>query len=127
MAFEYNASGKIKVNGCSESGSKRNILSKYDSGERVWILSKAKMGKIESVVIKRSRAARPDSVSYSGVEWSTVYTDTFNRVWMERELVTGLEAEEIISEYSEKILQETRRFYEGECFPIKPEGCPQSS
>ena len=54
----------------------------------------------------------------------TNYVDTFNRVWLENELITQENAFDFARIWWENIRQMGRRmFEEGACYPIKPEGC----
>lgn len=122
--MEYQAGGGVKVRGCAGADVKRNYQVRYSVGERVWVGRKARMGKIESVVIKRSRVKVPDEPSYGGYAIAVLYTDTFNRVWIESELVSQEEAQELLQWSSERKAAEIRAMYErGACFPISPEGC----
>jgi hypothetical protein len=124
MPFEYEAEGRVRVNGCAGIAVKENYDMLYGVGDRVWIKKKARMGEAESVVIKRLARRRKRSLTYSGLDWQVVYTDTFNRVWMEYELVSEEDATDLILTYEEKVLADTRRKYdEGACLPIKPRGC----
>ena len=124
MPFEYEATGRVRVNGCAGTGSRPDYEMMYGVGERVWMAGKARIGKIESVVIKRSGRKMGGRISYCGVNWQATYTDTFNRVWMEHELVTEQQAMNYVDSYNERILAAIRKKYdEGACFPIKPEGC----
>lgn len=124
MPFEYEAIGRVRINGCAGTGSKPDYDMMYAVGERVWIAGKARMGKIESVVIKRSGRKMGGRISYSGIDWKTTYTDTFNRVWMEYELASEQEAMYYVDSYNERMSAAIRKKYdEGACFPIKPEGC----
>lgn len=124
MLFEYEAIGRVRINGCAGTGLRPDHEMMYGVGERVWIADKAKIGKIESVVVKRSGRKMRGRTSYCGVDWQITYTDTFNRVWMEYELVTEQQAMNYVDSYNERMIAAIRKKYdEGACFPIKPEGC----
>jgi hypothetical protein len=124
MPLEYEASGRVRVNGCAGISYARNYLTEYSVGDRVWVRKKASLGRFESVVIKRVRVGSAGNPSYGGSETVVVYTDTFNRVWMERELVSLQEAEALVSSYNSMVSAKTREMYDrGACLPIKPEGC----
>lgn len=123
-SMEYQADGGVKVRGCAGTGLRRNYPVRYSVGERVWVGRKARMGKVESVVIKRSRVSVPDRPSPGGYATAVVYTDTFNRVWIENELVNQEEAQELLQWSAERKAAGVRAMYEtGACFPISPEGC----
>lgn len=123
--MQYDATGGINVNGCSGFGLEPDYGLIYSVGERVWILAKARKGMVESVVIKRhSRNRRRSGISYEGTDWQIAYTDTFNRVWLEYELVTEQEAAEMVADFENRRLAKIREYYDkGACLPIKPEGC----
>lgn len=122
--MQYQADGGVKVRGCAGTGVKRNYPVRYSVGERVWIGRKAMMGKIESVVIKRSRVKAPDRPSPGGYSIAIVYTDTLNRVWLEDELVSQEEAQDLLQRNAERMAKEIRTQYDrGACPPISPEGC----
>jgi hypothetical protein len=53
-----------------------------------------------------------------------LYTDTFNRVWAENELLSEENASDQAMIYLKNIQEEGRRLFEEDgCFPITPPGC----
>jgi hypothetical protein len=65
---------------------------KYAIGSRVYIIDSAKSkGKLESVVIKKY--AINDDI------YEIIYTDTLNRIWMEKELCSKIIAKEYALTY----------------------------
>lgn len=122
--MDYEALGKVTVNGCAGIGVKENYISLFSVGQRVWIKKKARVGKIESVVIKRKARRTLGRVTYTGIEGQFFYTDTLNRIWREDELVSESESMNLISSHENKEAEQFRALYDGgACFPIKPEGC----
>jgi hypothetical protein len=74
-----------------------NVL--YDVGSKVYIKKKAKKGIIEYVFIKKFQ--------FNGLPPGTlVYVDMFNRVWLERELITQSQAVELALSFWNKRLDE---------------------
>jgi hypothetical protein len=75
------------------------------------------------VVIKRFAKSLADSLDrYSNP--MIMYTDTFNRVWAENELLSEENASDQALIYLKNIEEEGKRlFEENGCFPIPPEGC----
>lgn len=122
--MDYNASGRVRVNGCAGTGWEGDYQMKYSVGQRVWIKKKAILGIAESVVVKRLNRKMLDRISYTGIDWQAFYTDTFNRIWREDELISEAESSELIAKYEQKEFENFKKMYdEGACFPIKPEGC----
>lgn len=118
MPTNYESSGGVRVNGCAGFTSKRNFPVRFSPGDRVWIESKARKGKVESVVLNRFH------VNEAGGGFVVVYADTFNRVWLEYELVDQAEAETLLEEHRRIVLERSRSLYAGgACFPINPEAC----
>lgn len=118
MPTNYESSGGVKVNGCAGFASKRNFPVRFSPGDRVWIERKARRGRIESVVLSRFH------LNEAGGGFVVVYADTFNRVWLEYELVGQDEAEALLEAHRRAFLARNRSLYaSGACFPIKPEAC----
>ena len=118
MPTNYESSGGVRVNGCAGFASKRNFPVRFSPGDRVWIERKARRGRAESVVLSRIH------VNEVGGGFVVVCVDTFNRVWLEHELVGQGEAEALLDAYRRDELDRVRSFYaSGACFPIKPEAC----
>jgi len=123
MNYSYEGSGIIEISGCSQISIKKNFIIEFPLRTRVWIKDKAKKGILESVVIKRINAIPPEE------EWATLnyqpiinYVDSFNRVWLEDELIIEAEAIDLSTAYFEYIDQLTRRkFEEDGCVPFSPE------
>lgn len=116
--FSYEGSGRIRVVGCAEFSAIKRFLSLFMARQRAWIKRKADLGIVESVVIKRVNVLSPDSIlSEWGSEPEVTYTDTFNRVWMESELVTKENAIDMAKVWWENVAQHSRRLIEEDgCF-----------
>lgn len=125
MDFNHEASGRIRVVGCAGISLVKNYLTLFLPRQRAWIKKKARLGKVESVVIKKVNALPPESmISDWGSEPEITYTDMFNRVWLEEELTSEENAVDLSRVYWENVAQHARRVFEEDgCFPIKKEGC----
>ena len=121
--FEYEPTGTIRVVGCAGVKLKKNFLALFIVGSRVYIRKSARIGELKSVVIKRFAKSLTDSLDrYSNP--TIMYTDTFNRVWAENELLSEENAADQAMIYLKNIEEEGRRlFEENGCFPIPLEGC----
>lgn len=121
--FTYEPTGEIRVIGCAGFNLKQNFFVLFNVGSKVYVKNKAKSGILESVVIKRLKR-EIDASHYKGYFPQIVYTDTTNRVWLERELLSEENAVDAAKAYWIRIEQEGRILFEERgCFPIPPEGC----
>lgn len=125
MDFSYEGSGGVRVVGCAAFEGAKNYTTQFLPRQRAWVRRKARLGLIESIVVKKINTLSPEEmVSDWGSEPEVTYTDMFNRVWLEEELVNEETAVDLARIYWENVAQTARRmFEEGECFPIKKEGC----
>jgi hypothetical protein len=90
--MDYQPDGSIRFCGFALVKVEKRYLVNFPEGARVYIKRKAKMGALESVVIKRINRSVPQQYSYRGIDAVVSYVDTFNRVWIEEELVSADEA-----------------------------------
>lgn len=121
MSYFYNNnSGGIRVVGCAGINIQQNFIVRFLIGDRVYIKRKAIIGKIESVIIKRMNGVFPKYKEFNeAVQPDVNYVDTFNRVWLESELITQENAFDLAKIYLENIRQDGLRFFEeGGCWPI---------
>lgn len=122
MSYYYkNSLGGIRVAGCAGISIKQNLIVRFLVGDRVYIKRKAIIGKIESVIIKRLNGVFPKYKEFNEVVQPDLnYVDTFNRVWLESELITQENAFDLAKIYLENIRQDGLRFFEegGGCWPI---------
>lgn len=121
-SFFFQGSTKpIRVVGCAGLSIKQNLIVRFLVGDRVYIRKKARMGLIESVVIKRINGVFPKYEGFNtAIQPDVNYVDTFNRVWLEDELVSQETAIDLARIYLENIRQEGLRFFEeaGGCWPM---------
>ena len=125
MSYSHEGSGIIRAVGCAEIELKKNVYVLFAEGHRAWVRRKAHLGTLESVVIKRINALFPrDRPSEWGVQPEITYADTFNRIWLEEELISEENAIDLARIYWENVAQHARRvLQEDGCLPIKPRGC----
>jgi hypothetical protein len=121
--FDYEAKGTIKIVGCAKITTEKNYIVKFLEGSRAFVRKKARLGKLESIVIKRVRRVPLGSPSRYGIQPEIMYTDTFNRVWEESELISQEDAVDLAMIYWQNISQEGRILFEqgGACLPIPSE------
>lgn len=121
MSYYFpSSSGGVRVVGCAGVSIKQNLIVRFLVGDRVFIRRKAHLGVIESVIIKRINGVFPKYEGFNtAIQPDVNYVDTFNRVWLEDELVTQENAIDLARIYLENIRQEGLRFFEeGGCWPI---------
>jgi hypothetical protein len=122
--FNHEATGHIRIAGCAGLGLYKNYTVLFVVGSRVYVKRKARIGVMEPVVLKKINRIMPKNSHYRGIQAEINYVDTFNRVWMEDELLSEENAVDIASIYWRNIDQLGRRMFEEDgCLPIKPEGC----
>jgi hypothetical protein len=119
-SFYYQGSGSVvRIVGCAELGIKQNLIVRFLVGDRAFVRRKARLGKMESVTIKRINGVFPKYEGFNtAIQPDINYVDTFNRVWMEEELASQENAIDLARIYLENIRQEGLRFFEeGRCWP----------
>jgi len=97
--------GGISTAGCS---SPIELVKKYPHifglGSSVYVKNKAQnKGILEKVVVKRVNRVFPSSPTCAGIAAIFNYVDTFNRVWLEEELVWQPEAVTLATAYWQNI------------------------
>lgn len=120
-SFSYeNSVGTVRVVGCAGLSVKQNLVVRFLVGNRAYIRRKALKGTMESVIIKRINGVFPKYKGFNtAIQPDINYVDTFNRVWLEDELVSQEHAIDLSRIYLENIRQEGLRFFEeGGCLPI---------
>lgn len=112
-------SGYVRVVGCAEVGIKQNLIVRFLVGDRAYVRRKAHLGVMESIIVKRINGVFPKYEGFNtAVQPDVNYVDTFNRVWLENELVSQENAIDIAKIYWENIRQDGLRFFEeGGCWP----------
>lgn len=122
--FNHEATGHIRIAGCAGIGLHKNYTVLFVVGSRAYVKRKARIGVMEPVVLKKINRIMPKNSSSRGIQAEINYVDTFNRVWMEDELLSEENAVDLASIYWRNIDQLGRRMFEEDgCLPIKPEGC----
>jgi hypothetical protein len=104
----YQSIGSIRITGCSIIKFKKNFLVNFAIGSRVYIKKKAKIGILESVVIKKIYRTLPEKYTYQGIDAVISYVDTFNRVWIEDELVWNEDAIDYAKIYWRRVEQDAQ-------------------
>lgn len=97
--MDYEATGGIVIGGCAAFKVTKRYITKFGVGARVYIRKKALKGKLESVVIKKINRVMPASPTCAGILKEVNYLDTFNRVWMEEELIWQADAVDLATLY----------------------------
>lgn len=72
-----------------------NFISKFGIGNSLYVKEKANMGKLEKITIRR--------IHFFDNGYVKNYVDTYNRVWMENEIIEKNKAIELAISYYEKI------------------------
>lgn len=112
----YESIGSIRITGCAIKRIEKNFFIKFALGSRVFIKKKAKLGILESVVLKKVNRVEPDNYSYNGIQPVINYVDTFNRVWIEDELIGESLAIDLAKIYWYRTQQEAQQLLEkGNC------------
>ena len=94
MDFDYIASGSINLIGCSGPNSIGYVaITEFLEGDFAWIKYRADKGLLERVNIKK--------INFQTI-YQYNYQDTFNRVWLERELCSLEEAQAKIHDFKVK-------------------------
>lgn len=121
IMFDYEAKGKIRIVGCAIFDAKKNYIVKFLEGTKAFVKKKARLGVVEYIVIKKTRRIMPANPSCYGIQPEIMYTDTFNRIWCEEELISQESAIDLAKLYWENINQEGRALFEegGMCFSIE--------
>ena len=94
--FNYVGSGNINLTGCYAAFKSINFKTKYTKGDVVFLKKKAKKGILESVAIKDVRIL---GGGFSSNQITAIYTDTYNFLYNEDELLYPNEAYELKNNY----------------------------
>lgn len=112
----YEAEGKIELFGCAKASLELDYQVDYEIGERVYIKEKAKTeGVLLSVVIKET--TRNEYTDMSG--YVVGYVDTFNRFWLEEELITLPLATDFAKLYWMQIRDEAKELMRTGCYDFE--------
>ncbi len=89
--FSYTASGSISLGGCASYKMAIYLYFQYQIGSFVFSKEKALKGVYETIVIKK--------VEFPN--YNILYTDTYNALWSENELVPYSQAKILVDNYFE--------------------------
>jgi hypothetical protein len=118
--MNYQATGSIRITGCSLNKLQKNFLVYFSIGSRVYIKKKAKLGILEPVVLKKVYRTEQENF-YNGIQPAITYVDTFNRVWMEDELTWEADAIDYAKIYWRRVEQDAQELLEkGGCLRYPP-------
>ena len=100
-------------------GIKQNLIVRFMVGDRAFVKRKARLGTMESIVVKRINGVFPKYEGFNtAIQPDVNYVDTTNRVWVEEELVSQEHAIDLARIFLENARQEGLRFFEeGGCWP----------
>lgn len=91
--FYHEAEGSLKLCSTTTFGKSKSVIVKFKPRDTVWSKAKAMTGLLERVTIK--------DLSFTSV--TTLYKDTYNRVWNENELVDEATAVALAIAYWEEV------------------------
>lgn len=97
MDYTYQSYGKLKFFGCPIVSIKKLYPSKFSVGEILYVLSKARVGILEKVAIKKV------NLSLIGNEASFIYKDTFNFLHNEYDLCRYVEAQQEVDSFRQYV------------------------
>jgi len=103
MIYNELATGGARTTGCSVVEYLDLFFSTYAQGDVVYNVDKARVGILERIVIKKQRVI--NNINTQG-QYVTLYVDTLNALWNERDLVLFAEAQDIATAYLEGLLAE---------------------
>lgn len=93
--FNYISSGGLHLANCAGPNKLvRNVLTKYDVRDVVYTKHHAQKGKLKDIFIKKINII--NVLDYN-------YQDQTNRIWLEDELLTLEEAQEIVATYKQRV------------------------
>ena len=112
----YESAGSIRITGCTIKKIEKNFFVQFALGSKVYIKKKAKLGILEPVVLKKVNRTEPANYRYNGIQPAITYVDTFNRVWIEEELIGEALAIDLAKIYWYRTQQEAQQLLEkGNC------------
>jgi hypothetical protein len=101
--FEYESNGIIKIRACALVKFKKAYPILFENNSKAFIKNKALRGILDFIVIKNSYLNMDPSYTRSGIQPVVVYIDTFNRVWLEEELLYQEEALDVSEIYWQRV------------------------
>jgi hypothetical protein len=103
MLYEEIGQGGIGVRGCALVDALHPSVTKFGIGDIVYNVQKARRGVLEKVVIKSVRSVTSRRTLAVG---RRIYTDTFNGLWNEWDLVPFNTAMILIATHDQKVLDD---------------------
>lgn len=92
--------GGLTIGGCSVNYKKYSISFKFKENDIAYIKFKAEKGILEKIAVKAIYFNQGKLNSFSqGGKRIIIYIDSLNALYMEHELVTRIEAEDLITTY----------------------------
>ena len=95
------ADGGVEIGGCASVSLDRVLSLAFNVGDIVFLRSKALVGVLERVAIKRI-VSRNDTTFSSGKGYLVNYVDSYNSRYMELELVSYEDALALVNAYKER-------------------------
>jgi len=115
--FEHTFEVKLNILGCAGAVIYKNFISEFIVGDKAYIRQKARLGKLEKIVIKKILIN--ENLDQRNLP-APLYSDTFNRIWAESELINEETARDVALIYWKNITEGSRILFEigSNCFPI---------
>lgn len=99
LDLQYETNGSIVLGNCAIVSKTCNRIYRYPQGSILYDKSKALIGVLEKVFVKR--IFFPKKCDYSCVVATPIYVDNFNKLYNEDNLVNYEDANYLIKEYNE--------------------------
>lgn len=97
MDYSYQSTGRLKFFGCPIVEIRKLYPSKFSIGEILYVLSKARLGILEKIAVKKV------NLSLIGNRAFFVYKDTFNFLYNEEDLCRYIEAQQEVDSFRQYI------------------------
>jgi hypothetical protein len=104
--YNETTSGGLKISGCFLVKIIRSLQTLYGPGDIVYNIHKARKGTLEKVVIKEQKAIKNKKTMG---KFLFMYTDTFNGLWNEWDLIRLPLAKSLAEDYLLNLLTEVEK------------------
>lgn len=119
----HEAEGGIFISGCAVKRGVKIFETNFLVGSKAWVKKKAKyFGQLETIFIKKIYRTSNKNYSYQGIQPVVSYVDTFNRVWLEEELIKEEEAIDLSKLHWNKVKKYAEDYLINNCPPEPPCG-----
>ena len=118
----YEPVGGLRVSGCAVKRSQKRYETYFSIGSKAWIKQKAIVGILETIYIKKIYRTVSENYKYQGIQPSITYVDTFNRVWLEDELIWEERAIDFAKIHWQKVKKFMEDYVVNNCPPEPPCG-----